>query len=177
MNALPQLADVRSALREHLAAIYITVKTVREHEGEFTDKSIDALLMNTPALHVAVMGLKPMVPVASGGVAVTLKMAVFVVTRDAPGLMRDVAALNFAASLIVSLDRWQARGAGHFISQPAVNFSWQNLFAPQSQGKGVMLSALTFDSVVTLLRDASEPVLLDFQSLYLGEELILESPA
>jgi phage gp37-like protein len=173
MSDVTNITAVRKALCEALAKTFPQVKTVREHAGDFAETEINRILQNCPALHVAVLGFRPAEPTGSGGTAITLKCAVFMVTKDDPGISRDHTALNLASAVTAYLDRFVTRVNGVAVAQPAKNFAWQNLYSVTGQGKGTMLSALSFDVVTTLTRGFADDALLTLHQLYVGQEILM----
>lgn len=165
--------------RKELAELLSTLKgirTVREHAGTFTEDDVKQIMMNAPALHVAILAIRPAEGEPSGNVQCALKLAIYIVTKDEPGLPRDTAAINIATALIMLLDRRQMKVTGKFLGQPLKNFAWRSLYTSGGQSTGVLLSALDCDCNLTILRDLTEPELMArFESFYLGDELALAS--
>ena len=154
-----RISAYRQAVVEHLQSVLgDQVKTVRTHGGSFTEADLKQILANAPALHVAVLGIRPTAPVASGGVDITIKMSVFVATHNQAGYPADECALDLAPDMIMALDRWQPRDLGMFAALPATGMVFQNLYSSGQLATGQMLSALTFDASLRLTKDLGEPV-------------------
>lgn len=173
MNGKP--LAIREALAAEIRKAMPQVKAVAEHAGDFTEDEIGRLLMGAlPAVYVAVLGFRPCDPVAAGGVTTTVKCAAFMVTADRPNLPRDAVALNLVAGLVAVLDRAVMRdGNGVALAQPARAFTWQNIYSVKGQGKGTMLSALTFDIDTTLGAEFADAEFGALTQLSLGGELLI----
>jgi phage gp37-like protein len=177
--ALPpdkHLSAIRKATAAYLAGLFPQIKTVAQHEGEFNRTTVKKISLRAPAFHVAILGIRPIEHVSSGGVAVTMEMAVFVTTKDAPGDTRDRAALSIAAGLMLALDRYVPVLDRINLAAPATKLTWRNLFEPDEQESGTMISVLGYAQMVNLGKHFSErlPAELFLKQLYVGDTLVID---
>lgn len=149
---MSKLMAYRNACLADLKAAFRDVNTVDVHPGKMNDDEIRKLLTRTPALYLAMLGITGTQPLAASGCVATTKFAVFIITGDKPrGETREVIATTLAERLLAFLDRYQPRDEdGNFLSRPLTGARFDNLFATSSSSSGQMLSAVSWDVMITL---------------------------
>jgi hypothetical protein len=147
-------SDLRPLVCEQIRQILPQLKTCRPQDGKFDLKELKKSAVPAPAVLVSVLGLKPGKQFSATPTHL-LNMAAYVVTRDALGVDREVAALNIMQALVPLLQRqtWAVPALGE-----AENVRLHNLATPVSRDNGSALWAVTWDQPVCLYQPASGPL-------------------
>jgi hypothetical protein len=87
------LSTYRAAVVAGIEAAVPAFRSVEPHGGRFDLDELKRFGAAAPAARVALLGVSPAQELASGAMRATVRAGVFVLTRDAPALPRDVAAL------------------------------------------------------------------------------------
>ncbi len=156
------VADVNTRLPE--------LASCASHFGRFTAEEIARFAVQTPAVRVAFLGIDDIRIVSGGMRDVTVQMAMFVWTREAPQLPRDVAALAIIEALAESIpqNRW-----GMDCAMDPTDIQGQNLYNTQVGTKGLTVWAVSWNQVLRIgvaedLDDDLPPVSVVPSHLYAG---------
>jgi len=110
-------------------------------------------------VRMAILGVPQMEEVSDERLRVHLSCALFVITRDAPGLPRDMAALNITEELIrmISLNQWGVtRQAGFGVLLPT-RLQADNIYSAQIDRQGVAMWAISWRQTLILGESAFAP--------------------
>ena len=132
------LAAIRQAMPE--------LKEVAGHPGRFDLGELQRISMRAPAVRLAILGAPRIAETSDERLRIDLSLAAFVITRDAPGLPRDEAALNIVETLmqLVSLNQWQvAEDTGFGLLLPR-EMRAENLYSGEVDRRGVALWGLSW---------------------------------
>ena len=150
MNAA--FSTYRRMIGDAVRAAMPELKDVSGHPGRFDLEELRRTSVRAPAVRIAILGAPRIGEVSDERIRATLSMAAFVITKDAPGLPRDEAAVNITEGLIrlVSLNQWQADGqAGFGIGLPE-EIRADNVFAAATDRAGVALWAVSWKQTLVL---------------------------
>ncbi len=103
------IATYREMMLAAIRAVMPQLKEVVSHPGRFDLGELKRISMRAPAVRLAILGAPRIEETSDERLRVDLSLAAFVITCDAPGLARDVAALNIIETLmrLVSLNQWR----------------------------------------------------------------------
>jgi len=148
MSTIPAFLQ---AVAEGMAALAPAAKSVEVYRGRFKVADVTNQSLRTPALRVALMGVRRVQPVASGERDATLRLSCAIVTVDRPGKRREDAANALVNDLIIQLP---GRTWGLDTAHPAGDVDGENLFTGDVGRKGVMLWELRWSQTVRLGQNA-----------------------
>lgn len=139
--------DYVEAIVAAVKAALPALKSCESHPGRFDIKEIQNFATQTPAVRVAFLGIESIDLVNGGERDVTTQMAMFVWTREAPGLPRDVSALNIINALaeLVPENRWDID-----CTFDPTGIRAQNLYSGEVAKKGLMVWALSWHQVLRI---------------------------
>lgn len=132
------------------ARIHTHLPELRQCEGmagRFDLAELQTTSVRAPAVLVARLGASMQPPMAGPYHLYAMRMAAFVVTKDAPGLARDDAAAAICQALLQRIPgaAWEIEGLG-----PAADVADQSLSAAAQKAKGVAVWAVTWTQPTTL---------------------------
>lgn len=142
-----KLSGIRDAQVAAISAALPALKTVEKHRGRFDSTSeIRRYATRAPAVLVADSGFRA-APSAGGQRRFAITFAWFVITRDAPGLPRDVSCEGISEALtgLVDENTWGL----DYLGAPE-EVSARNLYAGAIDQLGVGLWGMTFRQFAVL---------------------------
>jgi len=169
MNLLELRAGAASAIRTGLVGQEGRTVTVGTHGGEYSLKEIQRYAQKAPAVIISVLSCdtdkSPLVTIGA-----TAHMAAFVMDRSHAGDPRDENALDLVTRLLRILAApGQFWGLTGCLSAPQ-NIRSRNLYAPDLDGIGIALWAVTWAQLVDLTDDLGLE-LEDFNILHVHYDL------
>ena len=141
------LLALRTAIDGAVKAALPTVKSVKPHGGRFTLEEIRRIAAQTPSVRIALLGLNSIGQTTGSEVRALAVVAVFVLTRDAPAVHRDVAALALV-EVLVKLVPGNVWGLADVDAPNDVRAD--NLFSTQLDKVGVALWAVNWRQEIEL---------------------------
>lgn len=119
--------------------------------GRFDQAALERFGAQTPQIRVAVLRIPSTEWVDTGEFDAVVEMAAFIVTRDEPGLSRDLAALRLVQQVMVKVhaERW-----GQSKVHPGRGVRAENIYSSGVQKGGVALWGVTWQSKVRIGEDA-----------------------
>lgn len=160
--------DLLAALPGLIAArIHILLPGLRQCEGmagRFDLDELKTVQARAPAVLVSRLGSTMPRPLAGPHYIYALRMAAFVVTRDALDLQRDLAAASICQALLQRIPdaAWGLGGVG-----PATDVADQSLSGAALKAKGISLWAVSWTQPVTLSPLPAQSVIP--VALYVGQ--------
>ena len=158
-TATTALLTFRRMVVDGIAARLPELKSVAAHPGRFDLEELKRFALAAPAVRVALPGL-PRVEVRSDErLEVTAQVACFVVTRDAPGLPRDDAALAIAQGLLelAALNQWGVDAEAGFGVLPARELRAESLYSAEIDRAGVAFWAVSWRQRLILRQSVFAP--------------------
>lgn len=135
------MKSFRDNIVEQVHTALPALKMCRAHGGRFDLGELKAVAARCPAAFVAPLRVVSTQDDGDGRTVARIRWALYIVTRDAPQLPRDVAALHLVEWLLVWLPRQRWGGP----SGRPEGVSADNLFSRQVDGVGVALWGLTWE--------------------------------
>lgn len=133
-----------------LAAQFPGVRSSKPHRGRFTLDELGAMSQAAPALRVALWEVSGVTEVSGGLKDVACRFSLAVVTGDAKGLPREVAANNLVGALCVWLP---GQTFGHDAAHGAQAVTARNLYDSGKVGSRVQLWEVTWRQTLRLGSD------------------------
>lgn len=159
------LVETRTAIKDAIKAALPELRQCEIHGGQFDLDELKRFLTVTPSIRLAMLATPRLTPENSGGIDVDLRLAAFIVTRDAGALAREDAALNIAQAilLLVHGNHW-----GLDYAHPARDVASRALYSGPVDRTGAALWSVNWNQTVRIGADAflEDGVLPD--SLYVG---------
>ncbi|WP_178860824.1 phage protein Gp37 [Thiomicrorhabdus cannonii] len=141
--------ELLNAIKDDLKQRFSALKTCEVHPGRFNLGELKRLSAKTPALLVSALGTLKTENTGTEQSDSTKQLAVYFVTKNAPGLSADDACRNLVDALEIYLEgqlpRWGLVG----ISEPTAIRS-DNLYTSEVDKNGVMLWAVTWQQRIRL---------------------------
>ena len=124
------------------------VKSVELHGGRFALSEIKRLAKKTPALLISCLEIPATNDGAQGDNEHKLSLVIFVLTRDVPGISKDVLSVDISERLV----RWvEDKEWGLDWTYPVVeNISARNLYSNDIDKIGVSLWGVGFKQIIQL---------------------------
>ena len=170
-----KLLTYLTAAKTDIKAAFPEIKDIDTHAGRLTEQDIKKLMLKAPALRIALLGSSTVEARLEGTSAINCKFGCFIVTKNGRQYSKDEQAMNIAEALIVFLDRFQPKGAdAKMLGRPAKNLRYDVLLSAGQNSSGTMLSAVSWEAVITTgqgVFEESGPVL---SQLYVNDEPVLE---
>lgn len=141
------LASLRDAIVSTIKTALPSLKTCETHGGRFDEGELARWGVNAPAVLVCCTNLG-MPDFGTGGIQAPAAFVAYVITRNEPGVARDVSALNIVQALNKLLVG-QSWSSNDFVTEPDAIES-RNLYSTAADKKGVNLWAVTWRQTVVL---------------------------
>lgn len=148
MSTIP---DFLQGVVTGLAGMAPAAKSVEVHRGRFKLADVSGATFATPALRLGLMGVRRVMPVASGERDVTLRLSCAIVTVDRRGEPREAVANAMVNDLVIGIfeTTWSLPNA-----HPATDVAGDNLFTGDVGRMGIMLWEVTWSQAVRLGENA-----------------------
>ncbi len=153
------LTTYRQMVLDGIHAAMPELKEVAAHPGRFDLGELKRIAMRAPAVRMAILGGPRIAEQSDERLRVDLACALFVITRDAPGLSRDEAALNITEALIrlISLNQWQITPDAGFGLMLPREVQTENLYSGEVDKRGVALWGIHWRQELILGESAFAP--------------------
>lgn len=175
---MSRILAYRTQVLADLKALFPAIKDIETHNGRFEEADIGRLLMNAPALRLAYLGAQKTEGRVGGALRTYSKFGCFIATKDtSKDLLRDVQAIGIGEALMAHFDRDQPIAGQKSLSMMAENIRHDILYSDGTDKKGILLSAVSWDVGMTLGQGVFEENGAALKKLYVGDELVWESPA
>lgn len=141
------LADLPDLIAARIHEVLPGLRQCAGMAGRFDLAELQTVSTRAPAVLVARLGSSMPRPMAGPHYIYALRMAAFIVTKDAPGLGRDAAAASICQTLLQRVPdaTWGIEGLG-----PASDVADQSLSGSAQKAKGVAVWAVTWIQPTTL---------------------------
>ncbi|MCB1397260.1 MAG: hypothetical protein KDJ98_15130 [Rhodobacteraceae bacterium] len=141
------LANLPATVAAKIAAALPGLRECSGMSGGFDLEDLKAQGIAAPAVRVSAMNIRPIGTGAGPHRRWGVEMAAFIITKDALGLSRDVAAANIAQALLILIpdQNWSTTGYG-----PAERVELKVLVGTQSRKLAAHLSAVVWLQPVVL---------------------------
>ncbi len=164
----PTLTELREAVTSRFDALFAKAD-VAGHAGRFGTEDLRRFILKSPAIRVAILGLDAAREESGGSTVWPVRMAAFLVTRDAieagkGKIPRDEAAMNMVGALVTEIHE----NRFGVLSEPAERVRAKNLHSDTLQEKGATLFAIDWIQPVPLTSDAFQEEGVVPTDLYLG---------
>ncbi|MBK1868257.1 hypothetical protein [Taklimakanibacter albus] len=169
-----RILTYRTQALADLKALFPLLKDIDTHAGRFDDEEIGRLIMKAPALRLAYLGSPKTDENQDGRLGCLAKFGVFIVTKDGEPMKRDAQALNIAEALLVAFDRYQPKVGGKTLSEAARNLRHDILYTSDTDKKGVLLTAVSWETKITIGASFIMEGGAVLNELYINGELVLE---
>lgn len=156
-----EINQVRSAIVATIAQNLPALKSCAPHGGRFDLQELQRWSMQAPAVAVSAVQIPGVANDETNQVRV--RWVAYLIVKDAPGVTRDVVALDYTEALL-RLARGNTWGLDNL--QRPESLAADNLYNGQSDRKGMALWAVSWQQSVNL-RHADISQLADFE-LYTG---------
>lgn len=165
------------AAKTEIKAAFTDIKDIDTHAGRLTERDIKQLMLRAPALRIALLGSAKVESRLEGTSAIKCKFGCYIVTKNGQQYKKDEQAMNIAEALIAFLDRFQPKGEGaKYLGQPAGNLRYDVMLSAGQNSTGTMLSAVSWDAVITVGEGVFEETGPVISKLYINDELIVGEP-
>ena len=138
---------LQAICREIQEKLFRDLKACEVHDGRFDLGELKRISTRTPAVYVACLGTPRMEDPGTEQTDAVKQLAIYVVTKNAPGLSRGEAARNLVEALETYLPRarWGLRGIG-----AAENVRSENLYGGAIDRQGIALWAVSWRQALRL---------------------------
>lgn len=156
----PALTTYRHMILSAIRAALPELQEVAGHPGRFDLGELKRIAMRAPAVRLAIIGAPAIAERSDERLQMDVSLAAFVITRDAPRLPRDEAALNIVEAIVrlVSLNQWgrQQQDVDFGLLLPR-EMRAENLYSGEVDRRGVALWAVSWRQQIILGESAFAP--------------------